>query len=188
VYVRTSCCFVLRNRLDTSFRVEWRRCSPYAPNYAFIYPCTVRTYEHALHELGANVSTQSPWCVPGNSSTGNHITGRLLAAEHSSGALVPFRDSSGSHCLLRAWVKLNSHTTEARVRVHVRVRVYLYPRSRYIKWSSYRYLTIAPQPAHEHPQRTRPSYVCLIRRTHAIRALGGAQRSRRRIRSSPGKR
>jgi hypothetical protein len=40
-------------------------------------------------------------CVLGNSPTGNRITGRLLAAEHSSEALPPFRDSLGSHCPLR---------------------------------------------------------------------------------------
>jgi hypothetical protein len=34
---------------------------------------------------------------PGNSPGGNRITGRLLAAQRSSEALVPFRDSSGSH-------------------------------------------------------------------------------------------
>jgi hypothetical protein len=68
--------------------------------------CTrwVQTFPHRAP--GASPATPS--------STGNHIMGKLQAAEHSSGALVPFRDSSGSHCLLRAWVKLNSHTRSAK--------------------------------------------------------------------------
>jgi hypothetical protein len=56
-----------------------------------------------LHELGANVPIQSR-CGASPATPRREIdciTGRLLAAEHSSRTLVPFHDSLGSHCPLR---------------------------------------------------------------------------------------
>jgi hypothetical protein len=44
-------------------------------------------------ELGAKVPIRAAALRPRHSPTGNRITGKLLAAEHSSGAQVPFRDS-----------------------------------------------------------------------------------------------
>jgi hypothetical protein len=70
--------------------------------------CTswVQTFDHTQSRCGAT-------SIP----TGMEIAciaGRLLAAEHSSEALVPFRDSSGSHCLAGAWVQPR-HVARARM-------------------------------------------------------------------------
>ena len=65
-------------------------------------PHRTRSYvpcEHAARAWCKRSHAEGPlWCVP--SPTGkSHHAGRLLAAEHSSGALVPFCDSScRQHC------------------------------------------------------------------------------------------
>jgi hypothetical protein len=73
-----------------------------------------------LHELGANVPIQSRCgasSLLSNSPTGNRITGRLLAEEHSTGALAPFRDSLGMQSMPAAWVVQVTRKAETMVRV-----------------------------------------------------------------------
>jgi hypothetical protein len=91
---------VSRNTLRTSCycmeRTRWASHATHAV-HARIYRVSM------LHELGANVPIQSR-CGASPATPRREIdciTGRLLAAEHSSRTLVPFHDSLGSHCPLR---------------------------------------------------------------------------------------
>ena len=69
-------------------------------------------------------------------------------------------------------------------RVHLYQNAAIYKMEHPGRMSHHSCLTIAPQPAHEHPQRTRPSYAVSHPADARNRALGGAQHSRKRIRST----
>jgi hypothetical protein len=84
-------------------------------------------------------------CSPRKKS---HHAGRLLAAERSAEALVPFRDSTFTQSLPDAWVV--TRKTEARVRVS--------PCSVGTKHPGRSCLTIPPHPAHEH----HPSHTIIL--------------------------
>jgi hypothetical protein len=100
---------------------------------------------HALRDTGrvsmlqelhgckrSHTCTKPLRCVFGNFPGGNRITGSLLAVERSSGALIPFRDTLGSHarCMGRklqnrvhvsrvdgaSWTQLYHHSTPACMR------------------------------------------------------------------------
>ena len=69
------------------------------------------------YRLPVPVPVEPLRCVLSNSPTGNRITGRLLAEEHSTGALAPFRDSLGMQSMPAAWVVQVTRKAETMVRV-----------------------------------------------------------------------
>ena len=98
LHVRTSCARLEKYTSHELLRGMARTAAPTRSRLC-VYIC--RPYEHAARAGCKRSHTKPLRCVPGNSPRKNRITGRFLAAEHSSGALGPFRDSSG----VRGWLR-----------------------------------------------------------------------------------
>jgi hypothetical protein len=120
-------------------------------------------YEHATRDGCKRSHTEPLRCVPGNSPTGNRITG-MHAAGQVAGCGAQLRSTARFPSQFRQSMpaaRVVTYKTEARVRVSAQSVGMEHP--------GRGCLTISPQPAHERlplaPNRHVP---CPTQRTHAI--------------------